>query len=74
MKKWVESQAAKRGFDTNAYFLDILMREKEIDVRERIDQILMEALSSGEPTPVTNETWERIRSNGRKLAKERRRK
>ena len=75
MKKWVEEQAVKKGYGTtDAFFLEMLRREKELEARERVDDLLTEALSNGKPTPLTREDWEDIRKKGRELAKERQRK
>ena len=74
MKKWAQDQAAKRGFDIDSFFLELLRREKNTDAHERVEQMLVDGINSGESTPVTPATWERIRAKGRKLAKERRRK
>jgi len=75
MKRWVVKQAAKKGFDTtDAFVLEMLRKEKELALRERVDDLLSEAISNGKPTPMTRASWERIRMKGRELAKERRRK
>jgi antitoxin ParD1/3/4 len=75
MKRWVEQQAVKKGFGTtDAFFLEMLRKEKEMAVREHVDDLLSEALANGKPTPTTSASWERMRTKGRELAKERRRK
>ena len=75
MKRWVEEQAAKKGYGTtDAFVLEMLRREREFEARQRIDDLLSEAIATGKPTPMTRGDWERIRMKGRELAKERRRK
>ena len=75
LKKWVEEQAVEQGYETtDAFVLKIVRREKALAARERVDALLAEAMSTGEPTPVTKDTWARIRTNGRKLARARRHK
>jgi hypothetical protein len=66
LKKWVDKQAIQQGYETaDAFVLEIVRREKALAARERVDALLAEAMSTGAPTPVTKETWARIRTNGR---------
>ncbi len=75
MKKWIDKQVASKGYETtDAFFLEMLRREKALAVRERIDDLLTEAISSGQPAPMTPKDWDRIRANGLKRARERQRK
>jgi uncharacterized protein YoaH (UPF0181 family) len=74
MKKWVKHEATRRGFDMDTYMLKLLEREKNMEARERVEELLLEGIHSGESRPVTAATWERIRAKGRKMAKDRRRK
>ena len=74
IKKWIKDEATRRGFDTDTFFQELLQREMNLDARERVEQMLLEGIHSGESTPVTPATSERIRAKGRKMAKERRRK
>jgi len=74
IKKWVEKEAARKGFDTNTFFVELLQVARKSDSRDHVEQLLQEGLNSGAPAPVTATTWERIRSNGKKLAKELRKK
>ena len=48
--------------------------EKALEAREQIDQILLDAMSQGKPTPMTRANWNRIRATGLKQAQERRKK
>jgi len=75
MKKWAEDQAVERGYSTtDAFFLEMLRKEKELAAREKVDRILLGAIHSGEPTPVDRADWDRIRAMCRESAKVRRRK
>jgi antitoxin ParD1/3/4 len=75
MKKWAEQEAVKRGYGTtDAFFVEMLRREKKARTIDRIDDLLEEAMSEGEPTPMTRADWDRIRARGRALVKARRRK
>ena len=75
MKKWAQEQAAKRGFrSANAFFQEIIRRERRADVKERLEDSLEEAVAEGEAVPMTQKDWDDIRAKGRELAKVRRRK
>ena len=67
LKKWVERQVAKKGYGTaDEFVVEMLRREQALEARERIDALLIEALDSGESTPMTEKDWERIRVAGRR--------
>ena len=75
MKKWAEKEAIKSGYrTTDAFFLEMLRREKKARAIDRVDDLLEEAMAEGEPTPMTRADWDRIRAKGRALVKARRRK
>ena len=64
---WVREQAAAQGYQSPSQFLEDLIRaERRRRLRDQVDDNLHAALDSGEPTPLTPETWERIRREGRK--------
>ena len=75
LKKWVERQATKQGYaTTNKYVLDVLRREKALEVRDKIDAKLLQAIDSGPSTPMTAADWTHIRTEGRRLARKLRKK
>jgi antitoxin ParD1/3/4 len=75
LKKWVEEHVARKGYDnTDAFLIDILRREQEQDARDRVDALLVQAIDSGESTPMTAGDWERIRTAGRRRFQARRKK
>ncbi len=69
MKSFVEEQANRRGFGTVSEYMRAIIREvQEASVeRERIDELLLEGLNSGPPTPLAPADWDRIRREGRRL-------
>jgi antitoxin ParD1/3/4 len=71
MRTWVEEQVKRRGYGTASEFVrHVLRREQQRELRGDIDQNLLEALDSGEPTPMTKKDWDDIRREGRRrLAK-----
>jgi antitoxin ParD1/3/4 len=75
LKNWVEQQVEKRGYSTASEFVrDVLRREQEQVVRAAIDQRLTEAIKSGKSTAMTAEDWKRVRAEGSKRARARRKK
>jgi antitoxin ParD1/3/4 len=73
MKTFVETQAARRGFGTVIEYVRAVIREvqEQQAERERLDALLLEGLASGLATPLTEEDWEHIRHEGKKLIAER---
>ena len=75
LKQWVEKQVGKKGYSTaSEYVRDVLRREQEQEAVARIDGRLLAAMQSGESTPLNQKDWERIRTEGLKLARARRKK
>ena len=75
LKEWVQRQVEERGYSTaSEYVRDVLRRQREDAARAVIDAKLTEAINSGESTPMTRRDWERIRNEGLKLARSRRKK
>ena len=75
LKHWVEEQVQKKGYSTASEFVpDMLRRQHEQEVRSRVDEQMTEGLNSGPSTPMTKEDWQRIRSEGTKLARKLRKK
>ncbi len=75
LKNWVEQQVEQRGYSTASEFVrDVLRREQEQAVRAAIDARLVQAIESGESTPMTAKDWKRIRTAGLKRARSRRKK
>jgi len=70
-RTWVEEQVKRRGYGTASEFVrHVLRREQQRERRGEIDQNLLEALDSGELTPMTKKDWDDIRREGRRrLAK-----
>jgi antitoxin ParD1/3/4 len=69
LKNWIEQQVEQRGYSTASEFVrDVLRREQEQGSRAVIDARLVQAIESGESTPMTAKDWKRIRSEGAKRA------
>jgi antitoxin ParD1/3/4 len=75
LKSWVEEQVEQRGYSTASEFVrDVLRREQEQTARAAIDERLVQAINSGESAPMTAKDWKRIRKEGLKRARSRRKK
>lgn len=75
LKNWVERQVEERGYSTASEFVrDVLRREQEQAVRAAVDSRLLQAMGSGEATPMTAKDWKRIRAEGMKRARDGRKK
>jgi len=70
LKSWIEEQVALRGFSTASEFVrDLLRREQAAAAKARVEANLVEALDSGPTRPMDAKAWQRIRSEGIKLAR-----
>jgi antitoxin ParD1/3/4 len=75
LKNWIDQQVEARGYSTASEFVrDVLRREQEQAARAAIDARLVQAIESGDSTPMTAKDWKRIRSEGLKQARTRRKK
>lgn len=67
LKTWIEQQVDERGYSTASEFVrDVLRREQEQAARAAVDARLIQAIDSGESTPMTAKDWKRIRTEGLK--------
>jgi antitoxin ParD1/3/4 len=67
MKAFVEDQATLKGFGTLSEYIRAIIREVQETNAERIDDLLLEGLNSGQGTPLVPADWDRIRRQGKKL-------
>lgn len=73
MRAWVEAQARAGGYATiSDYVCHVLEAEHRRSLRASVDEQLQAGLDSGPATPMTADDWQRIRLEGRQLAKSRR--
>lgn len=63
IKEFIDQQIARLGLDTPSDYVYELVREAQERLsEERIEQLLLEAIDSGEPIEVTPEYWEKKRA------------
>ena len=61
LKHFVDGQIDVGGYgDASEYIGKLLVREK--DGKQRLDSLLIEGLDSGDPIPLDDDQWNRIRS------------
>lgn len=75
LKEWVDQQVEQGGYATpSEYVRQLLREEQKRQTRRAVEAKLQEALDSGDPVPVTEQTWkaseqrvaERLRQTSRK--------
>ena len=63
LKEYVEEQA-KGGYSTPSEFVrDLIRQDRKRRANDRLEQLLLEGLDSGEPIPVGNTFWNKLRDN-----------
>ncbi len=69
LKAWVEQQVVERGFGTASEFVrDLIRREQAVAAKARVESHLLDALASGPASTMDRKAWDRVRSEGIKLA------
>ncbi|MCA9758700.1 MAG: type II toxin-antitoxin system ParD family antitoxin [Candidatus Eisenbacteria bacterium] len=59
MRAWVEDQIRQGRYgDASEYVRDLIRRDQERLTQDRLEQLLLEGLESGESLDVTPEFWE----------------
>ena len=67
LKTWVEDRASSEGYNTADEFVrDVLRREQ---ARARVDDRLIQALESGPARPMDRKALDRIRTQGKAIAR-----
>jgi antitoxin ParD1/3/4 len=62
MKSFVQDEVAAGGYSSaSEYVRDLIRAEQRRRAEQKIDALLLEGLSSGEPIEVTPEYWENFR-------------
>jgi antitoxin ParD1/3/4 len=58
MKGFVESQIKARGYATaSEYVRDLIRDAQKQAARQRLEQLILEGINSGDPIPVNEEFW-----------------
>jgi antitoxin ParD1/3/4 len=69
MRQFIEHQVARGGYGTiSEYFRELVRQDKKRKAQEQLETLLLEGLSSGEATPMTDQDWEDIRAEVKRRA------
>jgi antitoxin ParD1/3/4 len=71
LRKFAEERAAKGFSSVSEYFRALLREDQKRLAQERLEELLLEGLDSGEPAEVTPEYWKKLRARVRERAKKR---
>ena len=72
MKQFVEEQVSTGAYSSASEYVRALVRaDQKRRAREQLEEVLLHALQSGEPTEVTPAMWEEIRHTLQTRAKAR---
>ncbi|MDJ0733368.1 MAG: type II toxin-antitoxin system ParD family antitoxin [Nostocaceae cyanobacterium] len=62
MRAYVEEQVAHGGYSTiSEYFRELVRQDQKRKAKERLENLLLEGLNSGNATPLTEQDWDDIR-------------
>ncbi len=68
-KTYIERQAASEGFATPSDYMRQLIRDdQKRRAQERVEQLMLEGLNSGDSTQMTKKDWDDIRVELKKRA------
>ena len=71
MKSFVQERVSEGGYSSvSEYVRELIRADQKRWTEERVDALLLEGLESGEPIPMTRESWEaRKHKLGERLAR-----
>ena len=59
MRAFIDEQIAQGGYSTaSEYIRDLIRQAQKQAAKEKLDNMLLEGLASGEPVEVTDEWWQ----------------
>ena len=71
-RQYVERKVSKGGYSTvSEYFRELLRQDEQREAEARLDSLLLQAMESGEPTPMTRKDWDDIRKEVKQRVEER---
>jgi antitoxin ParD1/3/4 len=75
LKAWLDEQVEQNGYGTaSEYVRELLRRQRAAqEAKATIESKLLAAIDSGEATPMTARDWKRIKAEGLKRVKAKRR-
>jgi len=71
-RQFIERKVSKGGYSTvSEYFRELVRQDEQREAEDRLESLLLQALESGEPTPMTKSDWDDIRKEVRRRAEQR---
>ena len=71
-RQFVEKKISKGGYSTmSEYFRELIRQDEQREAEARLESMLLQALESGEPTPMTKEDWADVRKEVKRRAVQR---
>ena len=68
LKQFVDSQVADKGYgNVSEYFRTLLREAQEKERDARLEVLLLEGLASGDPIPVNEEFWNKLKAESEKF-------
>ena len=69
LKEFVDTQVATKGYgNVSEYFRSLLRDAQEREAEARLEALLLEGLASGDPIPLDEEYWKRLKTKTDKIA------
>jgi antitoxin ParD1/3/4 len=61
-RHYVERKVSRGGYSTvSEYFRELVRQDEQREAEAHLDSLLLQAMESGEPTPMTRKDWDDIR-------------
>lgn len=71
-RQFVEQKVSKGGYGTvSEYFRELIRQDEQHEAEARLESLLLQALESGEPTPMMKKDWDDVRKEVRRRAEQR---
>ena len=71
-RQFVEKKVSKGGYSTvSEYFRELIRQDEQREAEARLESLLLQAMESGEPTPMTKEDWDDVRKEVKRRALQR---
>ena len=71
-RQFVERKVSTGGYSTvSEYFRELVRQDEQREAEARLETLLLQALESGEPTPMTKRDWDDVRKEVKQRAAQR---
>ena len=71
-RQFVEHKVSTGGYSTvSEYFRELVRQDEQREAEARLESLLLQALESGEPTPMTKKDWDDVRKEVKRRSQRR---